>query len=92
MTKKKSEVISAREAQRAMADAVNRVVYGNERVILARRGKNLAALVSMDDLATLEQLEEKIRFFKRMQDIKSGLPVLQAEHEVAQALAAGGQS
>jgi prevent-host-death family protein len=40
-----------------LSDAINRVAYAGERVILERRGKDVAALVSMDDLALLEQLE-----------------------------------
>jgi len=40
------------------ADLVNRVIYGGERVILKRRGKGVAALVSLDDLALLEARED----------------------------------
>ncbi len=42
-----------------IADALNRVAYGGERVVLARRGKGVVALVSMNDLATLERLEDE---------------------------------
>jgi prevent-host-death family protein len=42
-----------------LADTINRVAYQGERVVLSRRGKGVAALVSMDDLATLEKLEEE---------------------------------
>ena len=42
-----------------LADALNRVAYGGERIVLERRGKGVAALVSTDDLAVLEQLEDK---------------------------------
>ena len=42
-----------------LADALNRVAYGGERVVLQRRGKGVAALVSLDDLAVLEQLENQ---------------------------------
>jgi len=42
-----------------LADALNRVAYGGERIVLERRGKGIAALVSIDDLAVLEQLEDK---------------------------------
>jgi len=42
-----------------LADALNRVVYGNERVILERRGKPTAAIVSLDDLALIEALEDR---------------------------------
>ena len=39
--------ISITEIRDNLADALNRVAYGGERVILQRRGKGVAALVSM---------------------------------------------
>jgi prevent-host-death family protein len=42
-----------------MADALNRVAYGGERIILERRGKGVAALVSIADLELLEELENQ---------------------------------
>jgi prevent-host-death family protein len=41
------------------ADTINRVAYQGERVVLERRGKGVAALVSMEDLAALERLEDE---------------------------------
>lgn len=46
------------EIRNNMADALNRVVYTGERVILERRGKPTAAIVSLDDLAMLEAIED----------------------------------
>ena len=42
-----------------LADALNRVAYGSERIILKRRGKRIAALVSIEDLALLEEYENQ---------------------------------
>ena len=42
-----------------LADAINRVAYAGERIILERRGKSVAALVSVEDLALLERLEDE---------------------------------
>lgn len=42
-----------------MADPINRAAYGGERVILTRRGRGVVALVSMEDLALLEKLENE---------------------------------
>lgn len=47
-------------ARNNMADALNRVAYGGERVVLERRGKGIAALVSMDDLRAIEAIEDKL--------------------------------
>ena len=51
--------VSIAKVRNNLADALNRAAYGGERVILERRGKPVAALVSMDDLALLERLENE---------------------------------
>jgi len=48
------------EVRERLADALNRVAYGGERIVLERRGKGVAALVSMDDLAALEAVEDEL--------------------------------
>ncbi len=48
--------LSAREVRRNLSDALNRVAYKGERIVLERRGKEVAALVSMEDLALFERL------------------------------------
>lgn len=55
------------EIRNNLADALNRVVYRGERVVLERRGKPTAAIVSLDDLAVLEALEDRedVRAAKR---------------------------
>jgi len=42
-----------------LADALNRAAYAGERVVLERRGKPVAAIVSMGDLELLERLENE---------------------------------
>lgn len=48
------------EARHNLTDLVNRVGYGGERIAIGRRGKDLAVLVSMEDAALLEALEDEI--------------------------------
>jgi prevent-host-death family protein len=48
------------KAREGFADTINRVAFGKERVVLRRRGKEVAAVVSMDDLRLLEDLEDRI--------------------------------
>jgi prevent-host-death family protein len=43
------------QARDELADLVNRVAYGDERVVLTRHGKPVAALVSPADLAVLQE-------------------------------------
>ncbi|MFI6938881.1 type II toxin-antitoxin system Phd/YefM family antitoxin [Streptomyces sp. NPDC050418] len=46
--------IPVTQARAELADLINRVVYGGERVVVTRHGKPLVALVSAEDLAELE--------------------------------------
>ena len=48
--------LSIVEARNRLAEAINRVSYGGERVVLARRGKLVAALISTEDLALHQKL------------------------------------
>ncbi|MFJ5899111.1 type II toxin-antitoxin system Phd/YefM family antitoxin [Streptomyces sp. NPDC093064] len=50
--------IPVTQARAELADLINRVVYGGERVVVTRHGKPLVALVSAADLERLEQLAE----------------------------------
>ena len=64
--------IAIKDFRDDMADPINRAAYGGERIVLTRRGKGVAALVSMDDLALLEKLEDEI-------DIKEARKALKEE-------------
>jgi prevent-host-death family protein len=67
--------ISISEARDRLADALNRVAYGGERVVVQRRGKGVAALVSMEDLALLEEVENQadIRAARKALKEKGGI-------------------
>jgi prevent-host-death family protein len=49
--------IPVTQARAAIADLVNRVAYGGERIALTRHGRTVAALVSADDLERLRLLD-----------------------------------
>ncbi len=49
--------ISIADARSAFGDIINRAHYADERVVLEKRGKPVAALISIADLETLEALE-----------------------------------
>ena len=61
--------LSRAEARNSLADAINRVSYGGERVVFARRGKPVAVLVSPEDLNLLQRIEDA-------EDTKSAVKVL----------------
>ncbi|MFH9086429.1 prevent-host-death protein [Streptomyces sp. Ru62] len=51
--------IPVTQARAELAELINRVVYGGERVVVTRHGKPLVALVSAADLERLEALDEE---------------------------------
>ncbi len=50
--------VGAEEARKQLADLLRRAGYARERIVISVHGKELAALVSMDDLRALERLED----------------------------------
>jgi prevent-host-death family protein len=50
--------MSAAEARKNFAELLNRVAYGKERVVLTRHGKQICALVPVEDLTVLDTLRE----------------------------------
>ena len=52
--------IAANEARKDFAEALNRVAYKGERIVVHRRGKNVAALVPIEDLNLLEEIEDRM--------------------------------
>ncbi|MEO1745353.1 MAG: type II toxin-antitoxin system Phd/YefM family antitoxin [Pseudomonadota bacterium] len=51
--------LSVSEARKSLAEAVGKVQFGGERIIIEKHGKPVAGLVSADDLQLLEDLEDK---------------------------------
>jgi prevent-host-death family protein len=52
--------VSVAEARETLAETLNRVTYRGERVVIQKRGKPVAALVPVEDLRLLEQLEDRL--------------------------------
>ena len=52
-------VVTTVVARNDFSTVLNRAAFGKERVILKRRGKPIAAVVSMEDLLLLQSLEDK---------------------------------
>jgi len=51
--------VSTVVARNEFSTVLNRAAFGKERVILARRGKAIAAIVPMDDVRLLRALEDR---------------------------------
>jgi len=52
--------MSAAEARKNFANIVNRVAFGNESIVLTRRGEDVAAIVSIEELKLLQQIEDRM--------------------------------
>jgi prevent-host-death family protein len=79
--------LTASQLREDLASALNKVAFGGERIVLQRNNKDVAALVSIEDLSLLRELEDKLDLaaMKRAlnepganiswEDIKKGLGV-----------------
>lgn len=78
--------LSVIEARQNFAETLNHAVYKGERVILHRRGKDIAAIISIEDLGLLEALEDQLdveetdRILAEMKD-KEWIPYEQVRKE-----------
>ena len=64
--------VSTVEARDQLSTIINRAAFGKERVVLTRRGKELAAVVPIEDVKLLEELEDHL-------DIEAARAALQEE-------------
>jgi prevent-host-death family protein len=52
--------MAASDAREKFATILNEVAFGGERILLHRHGKDVAAVVPIEDLQLLEALEDKM--------------------------------
>jgi prevent-host-death family protein len=52
--------VGVSEARETFAELVNRAAYGHERVLVARRGRPVAAIVPIDDVVFIERIEDEL--------------------------------
>jgi prevent-host-death family protein len=52
-------IINTTAAKEQFADIINRVTHTKERVILTRRGKEIAAIIPLEDLILLQESEDR---------------------------------
>jgi prevent-host-death family protein len=52
--------LSTAEARDRFSDVINRAAYGKERIVVTRRGKALVAVVPIEDVEWLRELEDRI--------------------------------
>lgn len=52
--------LTASQLREDLASTINKVAFGGERIVLQRNNKDVAALVSMEDLSLLRKLEDRL--------------------------------
>lgn len=86
-----SESISASEARQTFATLVNRVNREHRRVIVEKSGIPVAALVTIEDLERLRQLDRdraaRHAFLESMREPFKDVPTEELEREIERALA-----
>jgi prevent-host-death family protein len=71
--------VSVSRARVEFAELVNRAAYKEERVIITRRGRAIAAIVPIEDVTYLEHLEDEY-------DVEEALKVLHDPDQMAHAI------
>lgn len=51
--------LSASQARERFSEILNEVAFGHERLVLQRHGKDVAAVISAEDLKRFEELEDR---------------------------------
>ena len=67
------------KARDHLAEILNKVAFGAERIILSRRGKDLAAVIPIADLKLLEKLEDRID----LEDARKALEEVEKEGSIS---------
>jgi prevent-host-death family protein len=65
--------LNVSKAREEFPEVVNRAAYGKERTIVSRRGKDVAAVIPIDDLRLLERLAQEEVDRIDMEDARAAL-------------------
>ena len=65
--------LNVSKAREEFPEVVNRAAYGKERTIVSRRGKDMAAVIPMDDLRLLERLAQEEMDRQDLKDARAAL-------------------
>lgn len=68
-------IMNTAEAKEQFTDLVNRVVHNKERVILTRRGKEIAAIIPLEDLHVLQESQDR-------QDLRDAIDALKEARSI----------
>jgi len=84
--------VSVSEAKSAFSEYLNRAAYGRERIVILSRGKPKAAVIGIEDLELLEELEDAQAAREALAEYERGETITLAELEAELAEAPSGVS
>ena len=64
--------LPASQARERFSEILNEVAYGNKRMVLQRHGKDVAAVISAEDLKRFEELEDRADLLLMKQVLEKG--------------------
>jgi len=64
--------VSVTEAKKSFSEFLNRAAYGQERIVVTSHRKPKAAVISIEDLRRLEELEETLAAAEALESHKGG--------------------
>ncbi|MDB4900717.1 MAG: prevent-host-death family protein [Gemmatimonadetes bacterium] len=68
--------LPASQARERFSEILSEVAYGNGRIVLQRHGKDVAAVISAEDLKRFEELEDRADLLEMEQVLKKGEPAI----------------
>ena len=74
-------VISVSKLKDTLSEVLNRAAYGRERIVVASRGKPKAAVISVEDLKLLEELEDALAAREALAEYERGETITLEELE-----------
>jgi prevent-host-death family protein len=87
------DVVSVSQLKEGLSEYLNRAAYGQERIVVASRGKLKAAVISIEDLERLEELEDALAASEALAEYERGetisLEVLIADLEKTSGVVSG---
>ena len=64
--------LPASQARERFSEILNEVAHGNKRMVLQRHGKDVAAVISAEDLKRFEELEDRADLLLMKQVLEKG--------------------
>ncbi|QTA79219.1 Toxin-antitoxin system, antitoxin component, Phd-like [Desulfonema limicola] len=55
----KNEIMAVAEAKKRFSEIISKSAYSDQRIIITKRNRPIAAVISIEDLHSLEQIEKR---------------------------------